>query len=466
MQNPTSAPLHPESLSILDDWLRFQLQVTTQPGLGVAIARNGELLFERNYGLADLARDQALTQDHRFRVASHSKTFTAAGVLLLRDRGLLDLADPVGRIVSGLHPDVAARSLTALLTHTAGLTRDGADAGQWGARRPFKSGEEVVAELASGPVTTPDARFKYSNHGYALLGMVIETLTGEPYARWIARELLRPLELLCTQPDITESDPVATNWQLASGHSSVWPAGRRLTLDVAMSAGAMAPAGGFVSTPADLARFYSRLAPDAEHPLLSAETRQEMIKPRWPEPDASVGRWYGLGMLTGAPESPTAFGHAGVFPGVLSRTVNQSTLGMTLSMISNCADGLGPQWLDGAIALLSACQRDGPAPPAWQSWAGIWWGDWMAFLVVPTGSCIFVGQASLPNPMIDATELAPIDGEPHHACIVKAPGLASYGELARLITNERGEACELWLGGTRLLPEARAVEALVVRFGG
>jgi D-alanyl-D-alanine carboxypeptidase len=457
-------PVAPHVIDTLDAWLRHQMLITEQPGLSMAIATAGQTLVRKQYGHADLVAAERLTSGHVFRVASHSKSFTAAAVMQLRDRGRLRLDDPVGRFVGGLHDRVAGQPLSALLSHSAGLTRDGTDSGQWGLRRPFKSREELLAELANGPAIRPNTRLKYSNHGYALLGMVIEQVTGEDFAGWVARELLKPLGLNRTWPDVPDAAR-ARPPRMASGHSGVWPVGRRLSFDVNRPVGALASAGGFVSTASDLARFFSLLDPDAENPVLSPEARLEMTRPRWPEPDASAGRWYGLGLLTAAPACTPAFGHSGVFPGVLSRTLNHGTLGATISMISNAADGMAPVWLDGAAMILEEGGKGGEPDAALLPWAGVWWSDWVPFLVMPQRGRILVGQASAPMPFTDRSELVPVSGRPGEARIARAPGLGAYGETARLLTDARGRGRELWLGGTRLLPAAGASAALRRRFG-
>jgi D-alanyl-D-alanine carboxypeptidase len=121
-----------------------------------------------------------MTPRHRFRIASHSKSFTAAGVLLLREEGKLGLDDPIGRYVGGLHKDVAGARIDELLSHGAGVTRDGIDSGQFLDRRPFLSREEVLADLARKPPLETGLQLKYSNHGFALLGLAMEEITGSP----------------------------------------------------------------------------------------------------------------------------------------------------------------------------------------------------------------------------------------------------------------------------------------------
>jgi CubicO group peptidase (beta-lactamase class C family) len=171
-------------------WIEFQVRASQQPGCIVAIAHRDKVVAEYAFGHANLATGEKLTPRHRFRIASHSKSFTAAGIMKLRERRKLRLDDPVGQYVKDLHPQVAETTIAQILSHSAGLTRDGAASGQYSDRRPFLSTEELIADLSSPPTIEPNTRFKYSNHGFGLLGLVIEAITGEPYRVWIEREIV------------------------------------------------------------------------------------------------------------------------------------------------------------------------------------------------------------------------------------------------------------------------------------
>ena len=118
------------ALDYIPRWLEFQVRLHEQPGCVIAIAYRGELVHEQAFG--------PLTPRHRFRVASHSKSFTAAGIMKLVERGQLRIKDPVGRHVRGLHRALAGATLAELLSHRAGVVRDGPDAGQFVDRRPFR----------------------------------------------------------------------------------------------------------------------------------------------------------------------------------------------------------------------------------------------------------------------------------------------------------------------------------------
>src|SRR5882724_2347954 len=120
-----------DAIGYLRSWIEFQMQSSQQPGCIVAIAHRGKVIAEFALGQANLRTGEKLTARHRFRIASHSKSFTAAGLMKLRERRKLKLDDSVGQYVRGLHPQVAEATIAQVLSHTAGLTRDGVDSGQF-----------------------------------------------------------------------------------------------------------------------------------------------------------------------------------------------------------------------------------------------------------------------------------------------------------------------------------------------
>src|SRR4051794_39747089 len=283
------------ALGYLRGWIEFQLRTSQRPGCIVAIAHRGKVVDEYAFGEANLATGEKLTPRHRFRIASHSKSFTAAGIMKLREQRKLRLDDPVGLYVKGLHPQVAQTTIAQLLSHSAGLTRDGADAGQFGDRKPYLSEKELMAELQSAPAIAPNTRFKYSNHGFGLLGLVIEAITREPYSGWIKREIVAAAGLRETEPNM----PLPKRAAFARGHTLRLPVGRRLVVPGDNPTNAMASATGFVSTAADVARFFAQLAPNAKRSLLSAASRREMTRKHWRNPHTTVEGYYGLGIMSG-----------------------------------------------------------------------------------------------------------------------------------------------------------------------
>src|SRR5918996_6615934 len=103
----------------LPQWLEFQMRLHQQPGCVVALAHRGRIVLEQAFGYADAVKRVPLTPRHLFRVASHSKSFTAAGIMTLRAQKKLRLEDRVGRYVDALHPGLARATIAQLLSHSA-----------------------------------------------------------------------------------------------------------------------------------------------------------------------------------------------------------------------------------------------------------------------------------------------------------------------------------------------------------
>jgi D-alanyl-D-alanine carboxypeptidase len=449
--------LHP-ALSAAERWLDYQHRAGDWPGLQFAVVSGGRKQADVSFGLRSLSSGERLTPDGRLRVVSHSKTFTAAGIMRLVESERLGLDDKVGRFVHGLHAETAEASIRQLLTHTAGLTRDGDDAGQWQMRRPFLAAAELRQALADEPIIAANTRFKYSNHGYGLLGLVLEQVTGEAYTDWMAREIVARAGLTHTSPD----GPVAPNLPLASGHGAKVLLGERFEIDTGLSTGALAPATGFVSTAGDLAQFYSLLASDAADTLLGQSSRHEMTRRHWRVPDTSVERHYGLGLMHGGDGEWAWFGHSGVFPGCLSHTSVLPAHGLAISIIVNAVDVLPAMLVDGVVSILRAYAAHGPASAATSKWAGRWWSPWTVFDLLPMRDRVLVKSPGQASPLTDATELVNVD--PATARIGKAPGFAVHGEAARLEFDGEGRPTALWLGGSKLLPEAAMAEEVRRRF--
>src|ERR1700733_6222733 len=244
-----------DAVRYAESWLDYQVRATELPGCVLAVGARGALVRERAFGVADLTTREELTSRHRFRVASHSKTFTAAGILKLYEAGRLHLDDAVGQYVGDLDPTTAPTTISQLLSHSSGLVRDGVEASFWQQRGPFLNEVELRAQLAKPPTIEANTRFKYSNIGFGLLGLVIEALTGESYMTWITREIVFPFALRETFPDV----PVPDGVPIATGHGAKLPLGNKFIIEGGEPAKALASATGFVSTAGDLARFFNAL---------------------------------------------------------------------------------------------------------------------------------------------------------------------------------------------------------------
>jgi CubicO group peptidase (beta-lactamase class C family) len=444
------------ALDYIPRWIEFQVRAHQQPGCLIAIAHRGTIVLERAFGTANLATGEALTPRHRFRIASHSKSFTAAGILKLREQGKLSLDDRAGRFVPGLHPGVARATIAQLLSHSGGLIRDGSDAGQFVDRRPFLSTRELLADLQAPLVIDASTRFKYSNHGYALLGLIIEAITGERYAQWIKREIVDAAGLTETTPDM----PLPRGVPFARGHTGRMLLGRRLVIPGDFQTHAVAPAGGFVTTASDLARFFAQLSPTARKSVLSAASRREMIRRQWRNPHSSFEQHYGFGTISGTLGGWDWFGHTGGLQGYISRTVTVPKQELTISVLGNSVDGWAGIWLDGMLHILQAYARNGPPSRKVRDWNGRWWSLWGAVDLLPMGNKVITASPGFLNPLMDASEIEVTGRDTGR--IALANGYGSHGEPVRRERGKSGKVTAVWLAAGKMMPAdkvAREMEA-------
>jgi D-alanyl-D-alanine carboxypeptidase len=443
------------ALDYTQDWLSFQVERYRQPGCAVAIAQASGLVAEYAFGQADLRTGQRMTPRHRFRIASHSKSFTASAVLLLREQGRLGLDDPIGRYVAGLHKDLAGARIAELLSHGAGVTRDGADSGQFQDLRPFLSRDELLDELSRPQPLEAGVQLKYSNHGYGLLGLMIEEVTGSPYADWMTRNILAPAGLRETVPDMPHLPRRA---RMASGHSMEFPFGQRLVVPGDGPCHAIAPAGGFVSTAADTARFFAQLDPQCKHSILTPASRRAMRQRRWRDECSTQEAWYGLGTMMNAPGANEWFGHTGGLQGFVSRTAHFSASGFTITVLTNALDGLAWLWVDGISSILATFRNFGAPAKRLAAWRGRWWSLYGCADLVPAGNVVLQVAPAMHPPFDAATTELEITGK-DRGVIRRTSGYNSPGQGVRLVRDARGRGTEFWSGGSRRVPRGEMIAA-------
>ena len=163
----------------------------------VMVARGSDVVFTKGYGLAHVERKDANSAATRFRVASITKQFTAAAILLLAERGRLTLEDPVKKHLPNAPASWDAMTIFHLLSHTAGFQ---GLATPPPARVPIESPDGslegfVTAAMKHPLEFAPGTTFNYTNSGYFVLGHLIQKLTGQSYERFIQENILTPLGL-------------------------------------------------------------------------------------------------------------------------------------------------------------------------------------------------------------------------------------------------------------------------------
>jgi CubicO group peptidase (beta-lactamase class C family) len=161
----------------------------------ILVARNGQILFEQAYGMADYTWQIPNSPQTRFHIASVSKPFTAAAILQLQEQGRLQVSDPVSRYLPDF-PGGDRMTLDNLLTHTSGIpnVNDLEDYDTF-VRSPHTV-EQVIAKFAGLPLEfQPGSETRYSNSNYNLLASIIEKVSGQSYQEYLATHIFAPCGL-------------------------------------------------------------------------------------------------------------------------------------------------------------------------------------------------------------------------------------------------------------------------------
>lgn len=218
------------------------------PGVSVAVGRHGEVVWAEAFGWADLSNEVPATPRTLYPVGSISKSLTATAAGLLHERGRLDFDVPIQQYLPEFPEKRWPITTADLMGHIAGVVRS---AGTAEILRQAHCEDALAAVHAVEEDTLlfePGTEWRYSNFGWRLVGAVVESAAGEPFLEFMDREVLTPLGMDQTVPDLGDEGPhEAVKYDRAAF------AVLRRGQDIDMSC-SMAP-GGFLSTPTELVQF-------------------------------------------------------------------------------------------------------------------------------------------------------------------------------------------------------------------
>lgn len=309
----------------IDAYLRAHVDANGYMGT-VLVARGDEVLFEGSYGFADLEHDVEHGSDSVFRIGSLTKQFTAAAVLDLADRSLVQLDDPVVRYLPDV-PESERFTIRQLLQHTAGVPDYTSLPGFAEMQRDPLTLAEVVETFADLPLEfEPGSRFAYSNSGYVLLAAVIERVSGQDYATYLRERLLDPLGLRATAyDDVREVVPHRADGYMPSGDGLRHAPFARPS--VASGAGALRSDAG------DLFRWERALQRgDVGAGISLEDTLADPV-----EVDAERGLSYGYGWFLEEREGRRLAFHGGATEGFLNAVAVDPAEDVTAVVLSNVA---------------------------------------------------------------------------------------------------------------------------------
>jgi CubicO group peptidase (beta-lactamase class C family) len=374
---PAAVADHPEVTAqerLFESWIQGQMSSKHLPGVAVGVVLDQELIWSRGFGFADVESRVAMSPATKFRMASHSKLFTATAIMQLRDAGRLRLDDPVSRYLPWFKVRPAATTdpeitIEELVTHSSGLPRE---AGPHWSTHEFPTADGVRSFVMEQPaVYSPEVRWKYSNLALAVAGMVVEALSGEKYADYVQKHVFAPLGMSASSVDRNVDG-------LATGYGRTQPDGTRSRFPF-IDAHALGAATGVTSNVEDMAKFVSlqfRAGSLGGRQILSAGALREMHRVRVLENDWSRGN--AIGFAVTREKDKVYVGHGGVYFGYRTQTLIDLEGKVGVIVLMNEYDG-NPAMV--ATQLMqtvgqAAAKAGSPAPkaplwdPSWQRFTG------------------------------------------------------------------------------------------------
>ncbi len=283
----------------------------------ILITRDGRPLFRKGYGYAIREFDIPITPETRFQVASVSKSFTAAAIILLEQQGKLRTSDPLERFMPG-YPNGDRLTLHHLLAHTSGIPNVNA-LPDYDVKSRFPHGlDEILSWFKDRPLEfEPGKRYAYSNSNYNVLAAVIERVSGKSYGEFLEEAIFRPLGMADTAH---HGDARAVVPRLAAGYAPA--AGDAVEhapyLDWSVKTGN----GSLYTTADDLAKWDRALCGNT---LLTEASRKEMFMEHTP------GVGYGWFVRMGTHPSVASNGRAPGFTASIERFTGDRTCVIVLS---------------------------------------------------------------------------------------------------------------------------------------
>jgi CubicO group peptidase (beta-lactamase class C family) len=418
-------------------------------GAQVAVRLDGDLIFDQAFGYADLAHETPLTVDHLFRIASHSKTFTGVACLQLAEQGKLSLDDAARKHVPELAKSAMADvTIRELLGHGSGMTRDGDDSTFWSLDRPFPDKAELLKTIKKhGKVIEPNDHFKYSNIGFSLLGLIIESVSGLSYRDYVTTNIVDKLGLDNTGPDLA-LDRID---EYARGYSSRAHGPERIEIEH-IDTFAESSATGFYSTAAELTSYFQAHL-DGDDRILGDASKRRMRQVQWTVTDDSS---YGLGLSISKINGRTYYGHSGGYPGHITMSVLDLERKLSISVFTNSNDGPASSICTAILHLIDlSLNPNAKTKPAkakeLKKFEGRYATLWGVSDIVNLGGRLYGMTPVSPNPAADAveyeiksdTELMPVGDK----------GYGGYGELMRFTFSKSGSVERIrGESGIRLVP--------------
>ncbi|EST53372.1 penicillin-binding protein [Brevibacillus panacihumi W25] len=348
-----------------EDFAKKLLEESEVPGAVIAVARDGEWIYQESFGVRDQEQQLPLSMDTVFGIASVTKSFTCAAIMQLQEAGKLSVTDPVIRYLPEFRflDDEMTNAITIeqFMAHTPGMPPlpylDGAMKRSL-EQDPAILGTEAEEELKTVPyldtyaevleaiakwkgtaLGAPGTAFSYNNDGYGLLGAIIERVSNMSYEQYLSEHILGPLGMTRTVfavEDLADSEDVATLYtrKKIDGNEQV------IAAPLWHDAPAMRACGFLKSTARDLLTYLELFRTGGEAPASGVLSRESIHQMTTPHARCDGYRSYGYGLMV-SPAFPggALIEHGGSLKGISSHVFVQPQTGLSGVVLCN-VDGV------------------------------------------------------------------------------------------------------------------------------
>lgn len=347
----------------LTAFVRGEVKAKNLPALSIALVDDGTIVWARGFGFADPQTKTPATADTIYRVGSVSKLFTDLAVMQLVEGGVLDLDVPITKYLPDFKPDNPFDkpiTLRQMMAHRSGLVREPPIGNYFDPTGPSLA--KMVESLnKTRLVYKPETKTKYSNAAIATVGFVLEQTQKQPFARYLWRAVLDPLDM---KHSTFEPDPAIMK-NLAKAVMWTYP-GREFpapTFELGMG-----PAGSMYTNVLDLGRFLSVLFAGGKGKhgqIIEPKTLEQMWTPQFVKKDEKEAlEGFGLGFYLSELESRKSISHGGAMYGFATQlqALPKEKLGVVVVTSRDVANGVTNRIAKVALQQMLAAKEGKPLP--------------------------------------------------------------------------------------------------------
>ncbi|MEK7724789.1 MAG: serine hydrolase domain-containing protein [Acidobacteriota bacterium] len=305
----------------VDEFINAEMQKLHVPGVAVAVIKDGKVIKNKGYGLANVETNTPVTTETVFKIGSISKPIIAMGIMLLVEEGKISLDDKVSKYLDGTPETWKDITVRHLLSHTSGIIREapGFDPAK------IQADADVIKTAYQSPmVFTPGEKYQYCNVGYFSLAEIIRKVSGKPWSDFLTERIFKPFGMNSTRT--TTFAEIVPN--RANGYSFI---NNKLSNSEVYLA--LRPSGAFLSTISDMIKLEAALN---GKDFLKPETRKLMWTPfKFNDGKDST---YGLGWTIDVVNGRKRIGHGGSLNGFRSNYARFVEDGVTVIVLTNLAE--------------------------------------------------------------------------------------------------------------------------------